>query len=189
MVLLSVLFLSVVIGLLQGGRLSALGLHPWRHRFLPFVALALQVVAFLPDESASRVAQIFAASLHISSYVLLLAFVWANGTTPWVWLIGAGLAANGMAIVANGGFMPVAPSALAPSAPVRTLGMYNNSVLMTPGTRLWFLGDVVHLPHWFPVGALALQAFSIGDALIGIGLFLVVQGVMQQPVPNLEAQG
>ncbi len=178
MLLLSVLILSLAIGTLRGGRLGALGEYRWRFPFLPFLALGVQVIAFLPDESASGSARTFAAFLHVLSYLLLLAFVFANRRTPWMWLMGLGLALNAVAIVANGGFMPASPYALlgTPSADVSLRGYYNNSVVMSRGTQLWFLGDVLRTPDWL----LLRRAFSVGDLAIATGTFALVQHLMRR---------
>lgn len=176
MLLLSILILALLTGLLRRGRLGVLSQHQWRLSALPFLGLGLQVVAFLPDENAS-IARTFAAALHVASYVVLLAFIWTNRRTPWIWLIGLGLAANAIAISVNGGFMPVAPSAIEelPTAEVAAAGVYNNSVLMGSDTRVTMLSDVLHTPDWFPLR----RAFSVGDILVAVGAFALVQRLMR----------
>src|SRR3989442_5845469 len=102
MLLSGVLILALLTGLLRRGRLDVLGQHRWRLPVLPLLGLGLQIVAFLPNESASLVARTFTSTLHLASYLVLLAFIWANRRTAWIWLIGLGLAANAIAISANG---------------------------------------------------------------------------------------
>ncbi|MDR7434373.1 MAG: DUF5317 domain-containing protein [Armatimonadota bacterium] len=169
MLLLAPLVLSLLLGFLRGGRIEALGEYRWRSALLPILALSLQIVAFLPDENASPLARAFTATLHVLSYFFLLAFVWMNRTTPWLWLVGLGLASNAVVILLNGGFMPV------PGGPE---GFYlNNTVRVNGQARLLFLGDILHLPAWWPLA----RAFSVGDLLIALGIFALVQRLMAAP--------
>lgn len=177
MSLLSILVLSLAVGRLRGGRFNTLLQHRWSWPTWPLWAVAIQVVAFLPDESTSLAAKTFAASLHVLSYILLLAFVWANRRTRWMWLVGLGLVANAVAIIANGGFMPVSAEAFGHSAGTASLASgdpYNNIVRMRIGTRLWFLADVFETPDWL----LIERTFSIGDLTIAAGTFALVQSLM-----------
>jgi hypothetical protein len=175
MLLLVALIVAVLVGLIRGGRLDALGGHPWRARLLPFLAVSLQVVAFIPDESASAGARTLAAWLHGISYALALTFVWINLSTTGMRLIGAGLIANALVIVANGGFMPVPPGAPGDAnAAAAVKGVENNVAVISPHTRLWFLGDVLETPASLPFQ----WAFSVGDLALGVGVFILVQHLM-----------
>ena len=75
--------------------------------------------------------------------------------------IGAGC--NLLAIIANGGYMPADPEALA------SVGLggpgYTNSIVLTD-PALPFLTDVFAMPTWMP----AANIFSIGDVLLGLGV-------------------
>jgi len=170
MPLTAALVLAVLVGLLRRGRIRALGEYPWHQPLLPLVALGLQVIAFLPDENTSGAARLFAATLHIASYTLLLTFVWLNRAAPFLWLAGLGLAANSLAIAANGGFMPVPADAFLGSGSA----YYNNAVLWSNGLRLLPLADVFRIPAWREVQ----YAFSAGDLLVAIGVFMGVQRLM-----------
>lgn len=186
MLLASVLVFSIVVGTIRGGHMSAFSEYRWRWPLLPGLALVVQVLAFLPDASASEAARMYTAVLHVVSYLLSLGFIWINRRIPWVWVIGVGLAANFAVIVANGGFMPVSPDALVgtSSAPVALKAVYHNSRLMAEGTRLRFLGDVFRTPSWFVIK----RAFSLGDVMIGVGAFGLVQQLMQ-PGKVLGSEG
>jgi len=142
MFLLAVLVLALAVALVRKGGLLALAGHRWRLPVLPIAAVVLQVVGFLPDEAASEAGRAFAAAMHGFSYLLAAAFIWTNRRTPWLWLMALGLAANAAAVLANGGFMPVPPGAASgAAAQVAARGYYNNGVLMTGDSPLWFLGD------------------------------------------------
>src|SRR5207244_6520142 len=151
MLLFGVLILALLAGLLPRGGLVVLRQPRWRLPALPFLGLGVQIVAFLPNEGASLLARTFASTLHMMSYLLLLAFIWANRRTAWIWLIGLGLAANAIAIGVHGGFIPVAPSALERmgTSVVAATGVYNNSGLITRGNGLTILRYVLRTPDWF----------------------------------------
>jgi hypothetical protein len=174
--LLTVLAVSVIVGMARGGSLAAFGRHNWCLPLLPAVALALQVIGFMPDENASAAARTFAAGLHVISYALALLFILANRGTPWLWLMAAGLVANAAVILANGGFMPVhAETALrTPASEVPGPRLHNNAALMGPDTRLWFLADILMMPRFLGVR----WAFSIGDLVIAVATFAAVQRLM-----------
>ena len=59
-----------------GGRLSALTAHRWRGLWLVWLALAIQVVLFTP--LGNGLADGVIRSVHVASYVPLVAFLVAN---------------------------------------------------------------------------------------------------------------
>lgn len=180
MTLLLVLALAVLVGLVTGGRLTNLAGHHWRLPGLPLAALCLQIIAFLPEEHSSQGVRVGVAALHSTSYLVLLAFIWLNHRSPWLIVLGVGVAANALAILANRGFMPVSPGALVgtPNEELVVRGPYNNSMLMSGETRLAFLADVLRTPEWFPLH----RAFSVGDVVIALSAFALVQQLMRRPL-------
>ncbi len=110
----------------------------------------------------------------IASYALLLAFLWANRGLGGMKLILAGAALNLAVIVANGGYMPVTPEALARSGHLdlvverggEAFVVGSKDIVLPAGqTRLQSLSDVVSTPEVFPVSA----TFSAGDLFIMAG--------------------
>ncbi|MDQ7848693.1 MAG: DUF5317 family protein [Armatimonadota bacterium] len=171
MFLLFVLALALAVALARGGSLWVLAGQHWRLPLLPVVAVVLQIVGFLPDEAASEAGRAFAAFMHGWSYLLAGAFIWANRRTPWLWLMALGVAANAAAVLANGGFMPVPPGASGAAAEAAARGYYNNAVLMSSDSPLWFLGDVLTVPSWWG----GRWAVSAGDLAIAVATFGLVQ--------------
>jgi hypothetical protein len=80
----------------------------------------------------------------------------------------AGAACNLAAIVANGGFMPAAPGALAALGKADPAIYSNSSVVAAPALAMFT--DVFALPRWLPW----TNIFSLGDVLIGIGVVTVM---------------
>ncbi|GLY14018.1 hypothetical protein Kisp01_10340 [Kineosporia sp. NBRC 101677] len=147
-----------------GGKLSRLAEVEIAGRHWLLLGLLLQVVAI---GLGSRVPREVAAGLHISSYLVLGAVIWANRALPGVPLIGLGGLGNGLTIAVNGGTLPASAEAMA-VAGLRTEGdgFSNSAPLAEP--RLWFLGDVFAIPAPIPLA----NVFSVGDVLILAGVAL-----------------
>jgi len=88
-------------------------------------------------------------------------------------------------MVANGGWMPITPEAiikvghagLVPSLASGVRVPSSKNIILSPGeTRLGFLSDVFVLPRPFPVPSV----FSIGDVLVALGVFFLIQNAMLQ---------
>ena len=102
-------------------------------------------------------------AVYIASNLAVLAAVWRNLAIPGLPLVLVGGPANLLAIVANGGYMPVSPDALAAMGRLPSEG-YSNSRLVD-GVVLGPLTDLFAMPAWVP----AANVFSVGDVLIGVG--------------------
>lgn len=178
MLLLLALALAVGWGWWRGGRpahLQSLELH---RTVLAVGAFAIQaMVIYLPISGALGNAGRLA--LLILSYALAAWFVWANRHLPGMWLLGIGLGANWLVILANGGYMPITYEALAAAGQARlatgvTAGtvVFGSKDILLPfaETRLGLLSDLFVIPPPFPVTGI----FSAGDVLIALGLFWLV---------------
>jgi hypothetical protein len=76
------------------------------------------------------------------------------------------------AIIANGGYMPVSPDALAAMGRLPKEG-YSNSVPRTD-VVLGPLTDIFTMPAWVPMA----NVFSVGDILIGVGAAIAIVAAM-----------
>jgi hypothetical protein len=150
---------------LMGGKLSRLVDLRLRFVWAAPVALALQVVIFniVPGGSES-----LHAAIHISTYVLLALFMWANRRVPGALIMGCGALSNAVTIIVNGGIMPQWRTAerLA-GLPLRT-GFHNSEVLASP--HLLFLGDVIPVPAPFGLH----NVLSVGDCILFAGMFVLL---------------
>jgi len=113
-----------------------------------------------------------------ASYVLLLAFIVLNRWRVGFLVIGAGTLLNFLAIVTNGGLMPISPAnmeragfgdELAELELGDAVPVSKNVLLEESDTHLQWLTDRLawHSPGPFSVA-------SIGDVIIGAGLVLVL---------------
>lgn len=136
--------------------------------FLALIAQAVVIYVGLGDAGLLR------RLVFPASYVLLLAFVVLNWRRVGFLVIGAGLLLNFLAIVTNGGLMPISPANLERAGLGDELvelelgdsvSRTKNVLLAESETHLQFLSDRF---GWGSPGP--LPVFSIGDAVVGAGL-------------------
>jgi hypothetical protein len=162
--------IGILAGLLLGGRLDRLG--DLRLRWAPLALLGLLVqVALFTDPISTAVGDV-APAIYVVSTVAVLVAVLRDVRVPGMALIAIGAASNLAAIVANGGYMPADPAALA--SVVELSAGYSNSVVVNdPALRP--LTDLFALPAIFPLA----NVFSLGDMLIGIGVATTIALAMR----------
>jgi hypothetical protein len=166
--------LGILAGYLLGGhldRLSELRLH-----WIPVMlfGLALQVGIF--SDAVGRAVGDAGPAIYVASAVLVFAAVLRNIRLPGVVLIAAGAGCNLAAIIANGGWMPADPGALAAIGGLPP-GYTNSIVTSEPALRP--LTDLFALPAWLPLS----NVFSLGDLLIGVGVGATIALAMRGPRP------
>lgn len=158
---------GILLGLVTGGRMGALGDLRIRGVALVYAAILLQIGAFpsgvLPWSTPDGVAR----WLWLVSFAILIVFAILNRAVRGVALVFAGLATNLAAVVANGGLMPASPHAI--RAAGLTYRTHNNSI-STIHPHLAALTDRWAVPNWIPLG----NVFSIGDVLIAAGIIATI---------------
>jgi len=166
---------GLLIGLMTGGSPSRLGdLH---FRWAPLIALGMLGQLLLFSTSLGAVLGDAAPLAYVASNAVVLIAVLRNLAIPGLVLVFTGGAANLITIVANGGYMPVSPEAVAAMGRLPKEG-YSNSKLID-GVVLGPLTDIFAMPTWIPLA----NVFSIGDALIGIGAAIAVVAAMHGRAP------
>ena len=171
-----VLFLSMAIAILRGGRMVNLGdIHLNQWWLLPF-GFVLQIAAqFIPRSAAT-----WGVVLILSSYLPLLILVIINRDRTGLWLAGIGVLMNFTVIALNGG-MPVlaeaaeVASGFAPGDPVIAEGFKH--VVLDETSRLVFLADVIPIRI-----ANYGQVLSLGDMFLAVGLGRFVEFELRRPI-------
>ena len=153
--------IGIVAGLLLGGKLDRLA--DLRLRWAPLALLGLVVQVLLFADPISAAVGDGAPAIYVASTAAVLIAVLRDVAIPGMALIAIGAGSNLVAIVANGGYMPADPAALA-SVVELTPGYSNSVVVADPALRP--LTDIFALPAAFPFA----NVFSVGDVLIGIGV-------------------
>jgi len=170
---------------LAAGLLSGVAVARWQgkgYRPPDLQRMELALLAFLPQALAFYIPSLrhlvtdrSAAVLLVASQVLFLLFVWLNRRRAGMGVLALGVILNLAVIASNSGLMPISPQTVAHLVPAQALQTYQagdrfgtKDVLLLPEeTRLEWLSDRFLLPGWFPYQI----AFSLGDTLIGIGVF------------------
>ena len=149
-----------------GGRLGRLEEVRIRGLWLVALAFAIQIVlvTIVPsgNETLHRIA-------HILTYFLAAACIVRNLHLRFMWVVALGGLLNFIAIAANAGVMPASRSALQSAGLDPASGEFANSDFVS-NANVGFLGDVFAIPAGWP-GA---NVFSVGDALMVLGAFLVL---------------
>lgn len=180
MIILLVLAATVLFALARGGRVMNLASINIRWPALIFAGFFIQIVIFTPPWQEREALYEWTQLAHILSLVLLWAALAANWRLPGMPLIAAGFTLNLAVVLLNAGYMPVSPLAfeVAGRPPLGPGEISNNSIGVSEGTRLPFLGDIFAIPPPIPFA----NVFSAGDVLISAGAIYLVYKVMTTPV-------
>ena len=174
---------GLALGLALGGRLERMASLELRAPWLFFAAIALQLIAFPLALFPWRTDETVASVLWVASYGLLVAAAALNLRITGVPIVATGMALNLIAILANGGTMPVRLSAMHEAGRV-AVTQANSPALESP--RLPWLIDRWAAPDWIPLA----NVFSVGDVVIAIGAVTIVVAAMGVRVPRTaSAQG
>lgn len=164
---------GIVVGSLLGGRLA--NLARLRIRWAPLAVAGLAVQLALFTDLGGRLAGDLAPVVYVASTAAVLVVVLRNIRVPGLPFVAAGAACNLAAILANGGWMPADPDALASLGKDVGDGYSNSAVLADPVLRP--LTDIFAFPAWVPFA----NVFSIGDVLIGVGIAVAIAVAMRRP--------
>ncbi len=136
----------------------------------------MQVVQF--DRVGGALVGDAGPALYVASTAVVLAVVLRNIRLTGLPIVAAGAALNLAAIIANGGYMPADPGALAAAGLRPAEGATNSVVLAQPA--LAPLTDVFGLPSGVPFA----NVFSVGDVLIGLGVAVAIASAMRTARPR-----
>jgi hypothetical protein len=174
------ILVGLLAGLLLGGRAAGLGQIEFRWAPLAIMGLLAQVALFSPILTGA-VGEL-GPPLYIGTTLLVVAVVLRNlRVSPPLGLVALGAFANLAAILANSGFMPTTPEAVAAAGRAATVGYSNSVELSRPALKL--LIDRFALPAGMPLA----NVFSIGDVLIGAGVAGVIVLAMRAAHPGRPA--
>lgn len=173
------LVISIVIGLLRKGNLKSLSKIPLKKLELIFISFIIRYLPLVLKGNLLETAARFNLIIVSASYLLLLYALTSNWHIKTMRLVTLGIFLNFVVIAINGGKMPVSIPALDivgldELKPLLFDPSYLYHTAINSATRLNFLGDIFPLPPPYP----RPRVFSIGDLLMGIGIFLTIQDAM-----------
>jgi Family of unknown function (DUF5317) len=171
---------GVLCGFALGGNLDGLTDIRFRWPHLALGGLAAQLLLF--STPLTLLVGDNGALVYVASSAAVFAVVVRNWRLAGLPIVALGAASNLAAILANGGWMPAGRDALLSLG--KTIGPeYSNSREFT-APALPFLTDVLALPRWVPFA----NVFSVGDVLIGLGIFVAIVAAMRRR-PRVAAAG
>ncbi|CAN5751763.1 hypothetical protein BH24CHL6_BH24CHL6_05590 [soil metagenome] len=165
------LLLGLAAGLLLGGRPGRLVDVRLRWVALLFLALFMRVGGEWAIANGVTLADTLRLPLFGGAFAILALAMWLNRNHAGLLVVAVGAAANGLAIVANGGWMPVwEPSLAAVGLTVGDLNVAFHRPLAADFDLEFFLragplADIIPLPLPF-----VPNVASIGDVFLGLGL-------------------
>lgn len=175
-----VLAVSVVVGLLRGGRLGNLkDVHLSGWPLLVVGVVLSAAAAFIPDDRTWS--GDVGVGLILAAYFPLFGVVALNRNEPGMWLAGIGILANFTVIALNAG-MPVLEEAARFAGAEGVITTDAKHVLADEGSRLLFLGDVI------PLQTLG-QVISLGDVFLGVGIARYLSEQMRMPAKYFRRTG
>lgn len=177
-----ILLVAILVGLLAGFLRARYHRQPFsipelRATWLVVLAFAPQALVFYLPFIRRTIVDPIAAVALVSSQLVLLFFGWRNRLHQAFWLLNLGLLCNLVVIISNGGLMPISPETIQRLLPTRDIatwkvgervGASKDRLLPEQATRFAVLSDRFTLPNWVPYRV----AFSLGDLLIALGVFL-----------------
>lgn len=177
MFILYAVVIGLVLGLLLGGRPGRLADLRFRWPGVIVGALLVQVVLF--SEPVSERIGDLGPLIYVGSTAAVLIAILADRAIPGMPVVAFGAACNLAAIVANGGYMPAAPGALAALGKGAPVIYSNSSVVADPA--LWMLTDRFAMPAVVPFA----NIFSVGDVIIVIGVVMTIVLAMRRSTASL----
>lgn len=193
--LIGALVAGLVLGLVAGGRLDNLANVRLRWVMALFVGLFLRYAVQLAIEAGNAPADALRLPLFTIAFALVLGGLWVNRDHPGIPLAFVGILLNAVAMMINGGHMPVWAPAIAASGLTPADAVTPFHVVIDPGPggiissdfllRAIPLGDIVPIP----VPGLRNVA-SLGDFFLAGGLaFFLFASTVRRPGDHERAAG
>ncbi|NLV88652.1 MAG: DUF5317 domain-containing protein [Tissierellia bacterium] len=176
--------LSFILGKIRGGRIRNIGNLYIKKWYIFVISFLMEIISLLLitrfSGSLSRFLEDNFSYIHIFIYLLLILGLILNFREKGFKLVLFGSLLNFIPILLNNGRMPVSIKALKFSKLYNELtlleeGRILTHVLIDKSTKLSILSDIIPIPkpYLFP------KIISLGDILIAIGLFVLIQTYMK----------
>lgn len=170
-----VIIFAVIVGYIFKGKLKNIDIDSIKSIYLVIIGFLIKFLLVMSIQNGLFERSIFTYFVYSLQYILLIIFVIINRKNKYILIMGFGFLLNAIPIFINGGAMPVsvmAARSVGIYKEVWTEGLYR---VLGEGTRLNFLGDII------PYKLVRAYVISIGDIVLGIGLFLYIFTGMKRP--------
>jgi MFS transporter, DHA3 family, macrolide efflux protein len=185
---LSSIVLALVVGALAGGGLPRLADLRLRWFWVLGVALAVRFAAGLLRQGDIG-PDLPIGAAFVATYGLIFVWLWGNWRVPGLQIAAVGIALNTLAVILNGGQMPIWTAAFhAAGFTADALANDPFHFLLTTNSVADFVkqggifGDVLPIP--IPV---IRDVVSIGDTLLAVGIFWAIVYSMTRPNAPMRA--
>jgi hypothetical protein len=179
--------LSFIIATLRRGRIMRFAELKIEHLWLVFVPAVLILAPWIAKAHVPRdIWMPLTGWLHVAANAAFLLFFWANLRLPGMRWFLVGWILNVLPIAANGGKMPVSAWAANTAHAGIFKGVMARHVEMSSHTHFNWLSDIIPLPR---PPAIIPAAMSIGDVLMAVGIFILIQMIMCPGGHNREPVG
>lgn len=183
------LALSFLIGKFRGGKLrnlEELYINGWYFLVTSFVIEILSLLLII--RTNGKIADFLYynfSRIHIITYSLLLLGLVLNIKEKGFLIAASGALFNFFALIFNNGKMPVSPGGLKVAKLFNQLALLAEDAILTHSlinskTKLSFLCDIIPVPKPYPFP----KVISIGDIILAIGLFVLIQKYMTLKADN-----
>lgn len=178
-----VILLSIIVGLIRGGKFTKLFKVNFRRMWLLIFAFIFQYfIIFINSIEEIQMAEKlskYGKQIIILSYILLFIGIFINIKYKSLWVILGGSVLNLFVLVANQWRIPILKESL------NLVGLDNLALMLegnnlplyisiTDGAKYSMLGNIITIskPYPFP------HIMSIGDLIICFGLYTLIQEIM-----------
>ena len=181
--LIEAIILSVLIGWFRGGRLSKF--RSLKEKSLWFLAIGILIQGaitfsnnFIGIESLDRILT-YSKEIMLLSFILIVIGIVMNYKFKSLWITFVGFLMNFLAFFSNGWKKPILLEGLNLAGKASLIEVIKESSisLFTPiveGVKYPILGNIIIFAKPYPMAKLV----SIGDIIVGIGIFIFIQDIM-----------
>jgi DHA3 family macrolide efflux protein-like MFS transporter len=188
-VLIGGILLGLIAGLLAGGSITNLAHVRLRWVGVLFLAVLVRFATETALGAQIGIVEVFRLGLFGLAFGMLLVGLWVNRSHPGMSLAFIGILSNAIAVVVNGGYMPIwEPSLRAAGFPEGQLLSPFHTILPDTGLSAGFLLHAGPLADILPIPLPLIQnVASIGDLFLSAGLgFFLFATVLRSPEEAAE---
>lgn len=175
--------LSIIVGLFRGGRLSKF--RQIRDKSLLFLIVGILIQSFIiysngfiEYDGLNRILT-YSKEIILFSFILIAIGTIMNYKSKPLWISFIGYLMNFFVMFSNAWKKPVLMEGLTLAGRGDWVNLINQKTIsiFTPlvdGTKYPILGNIIVFAKPYPIG----KVLSIGDIIVGIGIFIFIQDIM-----------